>query len=68
MRVAGVILGMALTLVFAYLVLRGAGKLVRFLGTSGIDAMTRIFGFRLVCIGMQFLLTGIGDFFQIRPD
>jgi multiple antibiotic resistance protein len=65
---AGVILGMALTLVFAYLVLRGAGKLVRFLGPSGIDAMTRIFGFLLVCIGMQFLLTGIGDFFQIRPD
>jgi multiple antibiotic resistance protein len=65
---AGVILGMALTLVFAYLVLRGAGKLVRFLGPSGIDAMTRIFGFLLVCIGMQFLLTGIGDFFQIRPN
>lgn len=60
----GVISGMALTLVFAYLVLRGAGKLVRYLGPGGIDAMTRIFGFLLVCIGMQFVLTGIGDFFQ----
>jgi len=27
--------------------------------------MTRIFGFLLICIGMQFLLTGIGDFFEI---
>ncbi len=25
--------------------------------------MTRIFGFLLICIGMQFLLTGVGDFF-----
>ena len=33
---------------------------------AGIDAMTRIFGFLLVCIGMQFLLTGISDFFGLR--
>jgi multiple antibiotic resistance protein len=39
--------------------------MVRFLGPSGLDAMTRIFGFLLICIGMQFLLTGIGDFFEI---
>ena len=40
--------------------------MVRFLGQSGIDAMTRIFGFLIICIGMQFLLTGIGDFFALR--
>jgi multiple antibiotic resistance protein len=28
--------------------------------------MTRIFGFLLICIGMQFLLTGIGDFFELH--
>ena len=28
--------------------------------------MTRIFGFLLICIGMQFLLTGISDFFFLR--
>jgi len=63
---AGVIAGMALTLVFCLLVLRAAGAMVRFLGQSGIDAMTRIFGFLIICIGMQFLLTGIADFFSIR--
>jgi multiple antibiotic resistance protein len=41
--------------------------MVRFLGRGGIDAMTRIFGFLLICIGMQFLLTGINDFFHILP-
>ena len=60
-----VLLGMALTLVFSYLVLRMASSMVRFLGMAGIDAMTRIFGFLLICIGMQFLLTGISDFFGL---
>ena len=64
---AGVIVGMALTLVIAFLVLRAAGSMVRFIGPRGIDAMARIFGFLLICIGMQFLLTGIDDFFLIRP-
>ena len=61
-----VIVGMALTLVISFLVLWMASSMVRFLGARGIDAMTRIFGFLLICIGMQFLLTGIEDFFGIR--
>jgi len=62
---AGVVAGMALTLIFSLLVLRGAAMMVRFMGQGGIDAMTRIFGFLLVAIGMQFLLTGISDFYNI---
>ncbi|HEX5262379.1 MAG TPA: MarC family NAAT transporter [Phenylobacterium sp.] len=60
-----VVVGMAVTLVFSYLVLRLASAMVRFLGREGIDAMTRIFGFLLVCIAMQFLLTGIADFYGL---
>ena len=60
-----VIVGMVVTLVISFVVLRAATEMVRFLGPSGLDAMTRIFGFLLICIGMQFLLTGIGDFFEI---
>jgi multiple antibiotic resistance protein len=60
-----VITGMAATLVFSYLVLRAATSMTRFLGSGGIDAMTRIFGFLLICIGMQFLLTGIDDYFGV---
>lgn len=62
----GVIAGMVLTLVFCLVVLRAASSMVRFLGQSGIDAMTRIFGFLIICIGMQFLLTGISDFYGLR--
>ena len=60
-----VIAGLAATLLFSFLVLRAAGAMVRFLGRSGIDVLTRIFGFLLICIGMQYLLTGIADFFRL---
>ena len=60
-----VVAGMILTLIFSWFVLRAATTLVRFLGRAGIDAMTRIFGFLLVCIGVQFLLTGIASFFGL---
>jgi multiple antibiotic resistance protein len=63
---AAVVLGMGLTLIFSFLVLRAASSMVQYLGPRGIDAMTRIFGFLLICIGMQFLLTGIADFYGIH--
>jgi multiple antibiotic resistance protein len=61
-----VILGLAATLVFSFVVLQAAGWMVKFLGRSGIDAMTRIFGFLLICVGMQFLLSGVADFYGVR--
>lgn len=61
----GVVVGMVLSVLLAYAVLRSAGAIERALGSSGIDAMTRIFGFLLVAIGVQFLLTGISDFFGL---
>jgi multiple antibiotic resistance protein len=60
-----VMIGMAATLIISYLVLRAAGSMEQFMGKSGIDAMTRIFGFLLIAIGMQFVLTGISDFYGI---
>lgn len=60
-----VMAGMVATLIISFLVLRAASSMVRFLGPGGIDAMTRIFGFLLICIGIQFLLTGLSDFFGI---
>lgn len=62
---AGVTVGMAITALIAFVILRGASSLARILGPSGLDAMTRIFGFLLIAIGMQFLLTGISDFFLL---
>ncbi len=61
-----VIVGMLITLLISFVVLRAASQMVRFLGPGGLDAMTRIFGFLLICIGMQFLLTGVSDFFEVH--
>jgi len=63
----GVTAGLVIVVLIAFLVLRAASTLARFLGPAGIDAMTRIFGFLLIAIGMQFLLTGISDFFGLQP-
>jgi multiple antibiotic resistance protein len=61
----GVVIGIALTVVIAWLILRTASSMARLLGPSGIDALTRIFGFLLISIGIQFLLTGVSDFFGL---
>lgn len=61
----GVLLGMIITVLAAFAVLRSAGTIERVIGPSGIDAMTRIFGFLLIAIGVQFLLTGVSDFFGL---
>ena len=33
-------------------------------GATGIDAMTRIMGFLLVCMGMQFCINGVKEVAQ----
>jgi multiple antibiotic resistance protein len=35
-----------------------AGRVVRLFGVTGMNAMTRIMGLILVCIGIQFVVTG----------
>ncbi|MDG2308876.1 MAG: MarC family NAAT transporter [Candidatus Binatia bacterium] len=55
-------LGIVLTAIVCWLVLRAAGTLVDFLGQNGIDAVARIMGFLLICIGVQFVAFGVRDF------
>ncbi len=50
-------LGIVLSAAICWLVLCSAGAVVRFLGENGINALTRLMGFLLVCIGCQFVLS-----------
>lgn len=50
--------GIAIVILVAWLTLRAARAVKNLLGDQGIDALTRIMGFLLVCIGVQFI--GIG--------
>jgi len=54
-----VMVGIAITAIICWLILRVSGSLVRFMGTSGIDALTKIMGFLLISIGVQFVVTGV---------
>ena len=54
-----VAVGIAITAFISYVVLRAATRLQRMLGTTGIDAVSRIMGFLLICIGVQFVINGV---------
>jgi multiple antibiotic resistance protein len=58
---AGVILAILITAVIAWLVLRSAGFVSRILGVNGVDSISRIMGFFLICIGIQFAIIGVQD-------
>jgi multiple antibiotic resistance protein len=44
-----------------WLCMRGATRIMRFLGETGVDALARLMGFLLVCIGVQFAINGVHD-------
>ena len=57
----GVILAIIITGIISWLVLRSAGFMRRYLGVNGVDSLSRIMGFLLVCIGIQFVINGVKD-------
>jgi multiple antibiotic resistance protein len=57
----GVVLAIAVTAILSWGVLRGAGALRRILGVNGINSLSRIMGFLLICIGVQFTIDGVRD-------
>lgn len=58
---AGVILAIVITAIVSWLVLRSADFVRKLLGVNGVDSLSRIMGFLLVCIGIQFVINGIKD-------
>jgi multiple antibiotic resistance protein len=53
--------GIALVAVLSYYVVREAPRVSSLLGAQGLDALTRILGFLLVCVGVQFIMVALGD-------
>ncbi|KGI83798.1 membrane protein, partial [Exiguobacterium mexicanum] len=47
--------------------LRGATSIMRWLGNSGIDAIARVMGFLLICMGVQFVINGIVEIVAQLP-
>ncbi|WP_370612402.1 MarC family NAAT transporter [Citrobacter meridianamericanus] len=57
----GMVAAFAALSVLSWGVLKMATPVCRFMGESGIDALTRIMGFLLICMGMQFGITAVRD-------
>jgi multiple antibiotic resistance protein len=60
----GVIFAILITALVSWLVLRSAGFMRKLLGVNGVDSLSRIMGFLLICIGIQFAVNGIKDLAQ----
>ena len=56
-----VAIGIAITAIISFVVLKAATRLDRILGATGMNAIARIMGFLLICIGVQFVINGIVD-------
>ena len=54
-------IGIIITAIIIWFCLRAAGLLNRLLGANGIAAISRIVGFLMVCIGVQFAINGVKD-------
>ncbi|MGL4206729.1 MAG: MarC family NAAT transporter [Aeromonadaceae bacterium] len=61
---SAMILSFALVSLLSWAVLRLADPVCKWLGATGIDAMTRIMGFLLICMGMQFCINGVKEVAQ----
>lgn len=53
--------------VILWLCLRSADGLMRFFGKSGIEAIARLMGFLLVCMGVQFVINGVLEIAHRAP-
>ena len=56
-------IGILVVVLVAWLTMRGAPLVSRLLGITGLDALTRIMGFLLICIAFQFVFDGLGGYF-----
>jgi len=55
----GVATGLLIVALSCWFVLRGAERFNRLLGVTGMIALTRLMGFLMICIGVQFIINGL---------
>jgi len=55
---SAIVVGILLVALVSWLVLRASARVVGVMGATGVNAMGRIMGFLLVCVGIQFIVDG----------
>ena len=59
---SGTVSSILLTCFLIWLTLRSAQYVSKIIGQAGMEAMTRLMGFLLICIGVQFIGSGVRTF------
>ena len=54
-----IILGILVVAVITYATLRLSDRVVRGIGVNGMNALTKVMGFLILCIGIQFVVNGV---------
>lgn len=58
MQYVNIVTSIIATLLITYLILRSAGKILKVIGLTGIKVLTRIMGFLLCAMAVQFMING----------
>jgi len=54
-----IILGILFVAVLTYVTLRLSDRIVRVIGPNGMNALSKVMGFLILCIGIQFVVNGV---------
>ncbi|MCF7688463.1 MAG: MarC family NAAT transporter [Cephaloticoccus sp.] len=54
-----IIIGILIVAVIIYVTLRLSGKIVLVIGQTGMNALTKVMGFLILCVGIQFIVNGV---------
>lgn len=54
-----IILGILVVAVIVYVTLNLSSRIVRLIGVNGMSALTKVMGFLILCIGVQFIVNGV---------
>ncbi len=54
-----IILGIVTVAIITYVTLRLAERIVRVIGANGMNALSKVMGFLILCIGIQFIVNGV---------
>jgi multiple antibiotic resistance protein len=56
---AAIILGILIVAVISYAVLRLSERITQVIGANGMNALSKVMGFLILCIGIQFVVNGV---------
>ncbi len=56
---AAIILGILVVAAITYAALSLSDRVVRVIGVNGMNAMSKVMGFLILCIGIQFVVNGV---------